>query len=1061
MSGRVSAPSRRPRGAGLASTAEIDLRLDPDTIAGWMDGRHDIVVTGSVAAEDPVESVSLLLDGHVRALVLYSQTSASARRHTFSLNLARPADQSNATTSIEIAARTRNGQERRMSFTLSTNERGATAVVDGPTSEVPVWAGATPPILLYVEVAQLGGGVLRVSGWAATRNPLLVIQAFADDERIGSAHIGQARDDIAVIHAAYPNAASSGFSLLCPWGSEQAPATIAVEAIDIVGTVSRTIVPVSRAEDVPAPASLAGRRAGQNPVDLQRRIFLHCDTAALYAGGELHVSGWAVCATGIAGIAVSLDAATAGEAETGLPRPDVAAEYPGIPQARFSGFEFRRRLPDAGETARPVTILVRNGLNDTRELVVPAVVTQEPPAPTPEEQTANPDVFRLEIDNPVIINDEVPGTVVGRLVIEGWALARSGATGIEIFLDGESLGQAYYGVARRDVEAAFPNWENALRSGYAFHLPSRFLRNGSHVVRVQLNARDGGAFSREFHIDIQLDQDGESYRTIRRVLPQSEVTLYRDIIGRLGEAPLFHLVLPIKRNPLEKKIEATLRALAGQAYLGWHLSVLGDAAAAARVLDIAGRVGLVERVAAMRPQAGPDGFQRPAAGGQTCLVGVLFPGDELGGDALAELAVAHGLHPEAGILYADEDRVSPASGLREPFFKPDWSPDLLLSTNYIGRPWVASTALLREAGVTPRSLLSAQGDYDAILRCTERAAQIHHVPKLLCRRDEDSGADPKAEQCVLRAAAARRGEAAVLYPGCIPGTWRLRRTTPARGKVSIIIPTCAANGYIATCLNTLRTRTSYRDIEIICIDNIPADMPEWKSVVRAGADKVVDIPDSFNWSRFNNRAAAVAEGEFLLFLNDDIEVQQMDWLEALLEHAQRPEVGVVGPQLLYPDRKVQHAGIFLVTLGVGRHSFRFQAEDDPGYFGLALTTRNVIAVTGACMLMRREVFESVRGFDEGLAVAFNDIDLCLRIRQAGFRNLWTPFAELYHHESASRGYEDTPEKIKRFQTEIDLMRQRWSALLPADPAHNVNLPLVSDGSSYAFPPRDASSPIGS
>jgi GT2 family glycosyltransferase len=162
--------------------------------------------------------------------------------------------------------------------------------------------------------------------------------------------------------------------------------------------------------------------------------------------------------------------------------------------------------------------------------------------------------------------------------------------------------------------------------------------------------------------------------------------------------------------------------------------------------------------------------------------------------------------------------------------------------------------------------------------------------------------------------------------------------------------------------------------------------------------------------------------------------------------------------LYYPNDTIQHAGVVLGLGGIAGHRYASMPRGYPGQMGRAMLTQELTAVTAACMLMRREVFETVRGFDERLAVAFNDIDLCLRIRRAGFRNLWTPFAELYHHESASRGYEDTPEKIKRFQAEIDLMRQRWSELLPTDPAHNVNLPLVSDGSSYAFPPRDASRP---
>ncbi len=190
------------------------------------------------------------------------------------------------------------------------------------------------------------------------------------------------------------------------------------------------------------------------------------------------------------------------------------------------------------------------------------------------------------------------------------------------------------------------------------------------------------------------------------------------------------------------------------------------------------------------------------------------------------------LHPEAQFLYADEDRVSPTSRTREPFFKPDWSPDLLLSTNYIGRPWFATAKLLRRAGITPHSLLAPAGHYDAVLRCTELAVGIHHLPKLLCRRDDADALEPDAERRVLEASIVRRNIKADVLSGCLPGTWRLKRSTLAKGKVSIIIPTCAAKGYIATCLETLRSKTAYRNFEIICIDNIPSNLPKFKKLIR-------------------------------------------------------------------------------------------------------------------------------------------------------------------------------------------------------------------------------------
>ncbi len=345
--------------------------------------------------------------------------------------------------------------------------------------------------------------------------------------------------------------------------------------------------------------------------------------------------------------------------------------------------------------------------------------------------------------------------------------------------------------------------------------------------------------------------------------------------------------------------------------------------------------------------------------------------------------------------------------------------------------------MLGRTGLTLGALLET-GEYDAVLRCTEQARQSLHLPKLLCHRGTEVIDEPEAEAAALERAAHRRGIAAVVQAGCIPGTWRLRRTTPATGLVSIIIPTCAARERIETCIKSLRERTSYRDFEIICVENIADKQSRWKKWLRQHADTVVTMPRDFNWSRFNNRGVEAAKGDYLLFLNDDVEIIQEDWLDILLEHAQRPEVAVVGPQLLYPDRKVQHAGMFLATPGTARHAFRFAASDEPGYFGLALTQRNVIAVTGACMMMRRGVYQALGGFDEAHQIINNDLDLCLRAHQAGLLTVYTPHAALIHYEAVSRENMKDIYDLRHFE-------RQWKLLFAAgDPYFNPRLSRHSD-----------------
>ncbi|HEV8677980.1 MAG TPA: glycosyltransferase family 9 protein, partial [Stellaceae bacterium] len=254
-----------------------------------------------------------------------------------------------------------------------------------------------------------------------------------------------------------------------------------------------------------------------------------------------------------------------------------------------------------------------------------------------------------------------------------------------------------------------------------------------------------------------------------------------------------------------------------------------------------------------------------------------------------------------------------------------------------------------------------------------------------------------------------------------------------------IIPTCAAEGMIETCITTLREVTAYDDYEIICIENIPAADRKWRQWLSRNADHVISAKETFNWSHFNNLAAAAASGEYLLFLNDDIEIDDPEWLGALVEEAQRPEVGVVGARLLYPDRRVQHAGMFLAALGQARHAFRYAAEEDPGYFGLALTQRNVIAVTGACFLTRRDTFDALGGFNETHSIVNNDLDYCLRVWQRGQLIVYTPHVTLVHHEAISRSGLDDVYDEAAFDS-------RWRDLfLEGDPYFNPHLAKNQDG----------------
>ena len=305
---------------------------------------------------------------------------------------------------------------------------------------------------------------------------------------------------------------------------------------------------------------------------------------------------------------------------------------------------------------------------------------------------------------------------------------------------------------------------------------------------------------------------------------------------------------------------------------------------------------------------------------------------------------------------------------------------------------------------------------------------------------------------------ARRGLSVELKP-TVGGHWRVVHPLPAeRPLVSIIVPTHNAAALVHVCIASIFARTLYQPIEILLVNNRsddPAALALFADLAREDGVRVLDYDAPFNYSAINNLAAHQARGEVLCLLNNDIEVLDPGWLDELVSHALRPGIGAVGARLYYPDFRLQHAGVITGLGGVAGHAFKDFARGEPGtpQFRPHLV-HNVSAVTAACLVIRRSLYFAAGGFDEDdLTVAFNDVDFCLKVEALGYRNLYTPFAELLHHESASRGRENTPEKIRRFQGEIAAIQRRWGSRLLEDPAYNPNLSLDSEDFALAYPPR--------
>jgi GT2 family glycosyltransferase len=449
-------------------------------------------------------------------------------------------------------------------------------------------------------------------------------------------------------------------------------------------------------------------------------------------------------------------------------------------------------------------------------------------------------------------------------------------------------------------------------------------------------------------------------------------------------------------------------------------------------------------------------------------VALLDHDDELSEHALAIMAEEIAAHPEADLLYSDEDKIDLEGHRHDPYFKPDFNPELLWSQNFFSHLGVYRREVVLEAGGFREGFEGSQ-DYDLLLRCLARTApdRIRHVPRVLYhwRTAARSAAAEVAAKPYAFAAAQRAlqehlaslGPGARVEPGRFAGTWRVRWPLPDPAPlVSIIVPTRDAAPVLAPCIDSLLARTTYRNYELLVVDNgsrEPDAIALLSRLAVGGQARVLRYDRPFNFSAINNFAVEQARGEVLVLLNNDTEIVGGEWLSELVSHAIRPGIGAVGARLLYPDGRVQHAGVVTGIQGVAGHAFKGLPREAPGYFSLPHLLREVSAVTGACMAVRKVAYEQVGGLDDReLQVAFNDIDFCLKLRRAGYRNLYTPWAELYHHESYSRGSDLEGARLRRFQSEIDVMRQRWPEL-EYDPAYNPNLSLENEDYEFAAPPR--------
>ena len=680
--------------------------------------------------------------------------------------------------------------------------------------------------------------------------------------------------------------------------------------------------------------------------------------------------------------------------------------------------------------------------------------------------TGSEAIFRIDCNEPApAIDSGNTGTsgpqVSGTLSVRGWALASPGIRRVEIQAgDAESV-EARYGFYRPDVSAQYPDVPGSDRSGFRAKIDTALLPNGRQFLTIR--AFSFGGATTELRVPILVDHINGYASDYHRWIAEFEReddALIRMKIPLFAQRPTISVILPVYRTSVEI-LERTIASVEKQSYPIWQLCIVDDGSQSAGIDEIVNRYSSLDhRVQLVRlpSNQGVSAASNAAlAIAQGEFVALLDHDDELSPHALYHFVDALNQNPEADIFYSDEDHIDEVGLRSDPFFKPDWSPDLILAENYVNHLMIFRRSLAVEAGGF-RSNFDLSQDHDILLRMSVKARRIVHIAKVLYHWRTDIYSMRRASQWGQRAIESSRrvvadhlnatGIRATVESGEVFPRWRVRYAIPDNQRVQILIPSAKVE-LLERCLRSITQKTDYPDYEIAVLDNSRANRIErfvrrWNTERRPL--KYVDLRHRpFNFSALNNAAARESDAPLLLFLNDDVTVITPGWLTAMVELASRPEVGAVGAKLLYPDGTIQHAGVVVGLFDICGHAFRGACDEDRLYFDFPSVIRDVSAVTAACMMVPAKRFRECDGFDEdALPIAYQDVDLCLKLRQRGYRVLVTPHARLYHHEATSK----RPEDKDPSPSETMAFKARWKAIIENDPFYNPNLTRSDENYSY-------------
>ena len=546
-------------------------------------------------------------------------------------------------------------------------------------------------------------------------------------------------------------------------------------------------------------------------------------------------------------------------------------------------------------------------------------------------------------------------------------------------------------------------------------------------------------------------------------------------IKDLGITTTFSVVMPVYNPPLDYLRQA-IESVQAQVYPHWEICIADDASPNAAVRELLTelaaqdpRIKLVFREKNGHISAATNSALEIATGDYIAL---MDNDDLLPPHALAYMALAAHQHPQAGLIYSDEDKVTEDNVRQAPYFKCQFNYELFLSQNMISHFGVYRRSVLEEIGGFRVGYEGAQ-DWDLALRVIEKVGpeNIVHVPRVLYHwrifpgstalalEEKDYALKAQIESITSHLQRIGKPDTQVYPAPGIPGLLRIKHRLPdPLPLVSIVIPTRDRVELLSMCVNSILEKTAYPNYQIVVVDNGSTDekaLTYLDSIAKDERVKVIRADIPFNYSALNNLGVAQTDGEYLVLMNNDIEITQTDWLEEMLAFACQPDIGCVGAQLWYPNNTLQHGGVVLGIGGVASHAHKGIPRGNFGYFGRASAHQMFSAVTAACLMIRKSTYQAVDGFDETLKVAYNDVDFCLKVRAQGLRNLYNPFASFIHHESASRGSDQEGSNQQRLAAEAAIMKQRWGALIADDPAYSPNLTLLGDDFSMAWPSRVA------